>query len=144
MALLRLDGGKRMLALGAPGHRNRNGSTVGAVRFYESGRRPPHAPGPAELLCTVSSEAHLGEFGAALGVVGGPAANGSPPLLAIGSPGDGEAGAQLRSGVVWLLAATAGFAEQLCVGGRNLTVAELTGGGGSGGGVVHAKIRGPR
>jgi hypothetical protein len=91
-----------------------------------------------------SQKAHLGEFGVVLGMVGGPAADGSPSLLAIGSPHDGEGGVQLRSGVVWLLAATAGFAEQLCVGGRNLTVTELTGDGGSGGGVVHANIRGPR
>jgi hypothetical protein len=135
-----------LLAVGAPGHRNSSGHTVGAVHIFApdfagSERQPP------VCLCSVIGGAHLGDFGASLAVSSVSMGQDGSHVLAVGSPGEGETAESLRAGVVRLLSLSPAFLQQLCTGGRNISLAQLgEGEGGSGGGraVLQAVIRGPR
>ena len=87
-------GGARSVLVGAPGHRNRNGSTAGAVYVFAL-----HNSGgvlSASLALTIEGEEPLAELGHALAVGGG-------TLLALASPAAGASGESLRGGEVRLI-----------------------------------------
>ena len=115
-------GMSQLLAVGAPGHRNSSGGTVGAVHFYSGDVEGADAKGKT-CRCTIEGGAPLGEFGASLAVTAH-AAPGSA-VLAIGSPGEGEGTADLRAGAVRLLTLSSAFVQQVCTGGRVVTLSEL-------------------
>ena len=124
------------LAVGAPGHRNASGVTVGAVRLFRLGTQAQ-----PKLACTIVGSEPLGEFGAALAATG----FADPPVLAIGSPSAGDDGPSLRAGAVRLLTLSQPFSQQLCTGGRTLPLSMLADMASSfAGKFIRSTIRGPR
>ena len=153
-------GNQSFLAIGAPGHRNATGVTVGALHIYSSSylQRSVDSPRgrsvqqydaalPApERTCTLEGASPLGEFGASVAVSASVSATADKhaTVLAVGSPNEGEESTDLRGGVVRLLnldrvgQSDGSFFEKHCQGGSIVQLEELTKT------VLRATVIGPR
>jgi hypothetical protein len=145
--------GSSVLAVGAPGHRNASGVTVGAVHIYSYTLSAPPAAqanarataatmvaAPPQRMCTLVGESALAEFGASVTV------STASMLLAVGSPNEGSETENLRGGAVRLFDLNSTFWATQCAAGRRLTLTQLqqstaTVGASS---VLRARIVGPR
>jgi hypothetical protein len=142
--------GSSVLAVGAPGHRNASGVTVGAVHIYSyTLSAPPAAQAnaraaatmaavPPQLMCTLVGESALAEFGASVTV------SAASMLLAVGSPNEGSETENLRGGAVRLFDLNSTFWATQCAAGRRLTLTELQQATVGASSVLRARIVGPR
>eukprot|EP01044_Picomonas_judraskeda_P001704 COSAG03_NODE_107_length_12621_cov_360.337087_13_plen_324_part_00 len=145
-------GNQSFLAIGAPGHRNATGVTVGALHIYSS----PHSQSnvdsstlgqvvlPAlERICTLEGAAALGEFGASV-AASAPESHFQATVLAVGAPNEGDENSDLRGGAVRLFdldlvgQSEVGFFDTHCRAGRTVQLADLAPS------VLRATIVGPR